>query len=42
MVRISIHVHAEGRNIATGTFRNYVKDLKFKNEEEFFNYLRGL
>ena len=42
MVRISIHVHAEGRNIATGTFRNYVKDLKFKNEEEFFNYLRSL
>lgn len=40
--RIVLHIHARGRDIATGTFVRYVKDLGFKNANEFFDYMRRL
>lgn len=40
--RISIHAHAMGRNIATGTFARYVKDLGFESEEAFKRFLNSL
>ena len=39
---IMIHMHSKGRDIATGTFGRYVKDLGFNNIDEYFNYLRSL
>ncbi len=40
MVRICVHQHAGGRDIPTGTFRTYVKDLGFKNVDEFLKALK--
>ena len=37
--RISIHKHAGGRDIPTGTFFQYVKDLGFQSINEFIEYL---
>ena len=39
---IPIHKHAEGRDIATGTFNGYVKELGFKNTQEYFEYLNKI
>lgn len=36
--QVSVHVHAEGRDIPNGTFNKMVKDLGFASEEEFFNF----
>ncbi|WP_157872728.1 hypothetical protein [Desulfoscipio gibsoniae] len=36
--QVSIHIHAEGRDIPSGTFNKMVKDLGFESEEEFFMY----
>ncbi|MTI83615.1 MAG: hypothetical protein FH756_06855 [Firmicutes bacterium] len=36
--QVSIHIHAEGRDIPSGTFNKMVKDLGFSNEEEFFRF----
>lgn len=36
--QVSVHVHAEGRDIPNGTFNKMVKDLGFKSEEEFFKF----
>lgn len=38
--RIVIHPHAQGRDIATGLFHRYVKDLGFSNENDYFDFLR--
>ena len=40
--RLSIHAHAMGRDIATGTFSQYVKDLGFNNQEDYFKFLKTL
>lgn len=37
--RISLHTHAGGRNIDTGLFHAYVKDLGFESVDEFFRFL---
>lgn len=42
MVRISVHKHSEGRDIPNGTMRTYVKQLGFKSEKEYFDYLRTI
>jgi len=34
--QVSVHIHAEGRDIPNGTFNKMVKDLGFASEEEFF------
>lgn len=36
--QVSIHVHAEGRDIPNGTFNKMVKDLGFSGENDFFNF----
>ncbi len=41
-VRISIHAHAGGRDVATGTFNTALKDLGFKNAQEYNDYLNTL
>lgn len=41
-VRIMIHDKAGGRDIPDGTFNSYVKELGFKNSQEFFDYLNKL
>ncbi len=40
MVRICIHKHAGGRDIPTGTFRTYVKELGFKSVNDFLKALK--
>lgn len=40
--KIVIHLHSTGRDIATGTFHRYVKDLGFNSEEEFRKFLASL
>lgn len=42
LVRIPIHPHCDGRDIATGTFNKYVKNLGFSSAEDFWDYLRSL
>jgi len=42
LVRIPIHLHCEGRDIASGTFNKNVKDLGFSSAEGFWDYLRNL
>lgn len=37
--KIVIHLHAEGRDIASGTFHGYVKDLGFNSEDDFRKFL---
>lgn len=39
-IRIIVHTHSEGRDIATGLLRNYIKQLGFTSEQEFYDYLR--
>lgn len=41
-VRISIHIHQQGKDIPTGLFRQYIRDLKFDNNDEFFKYLKEI
>jgi len=36
--QVSIHAHAQGRDIPSGTFNKMVKDLGFANEEEFYKF----
>ena len=36
--QVSLHVHAEGRDIPNGTFNKMVKDLGFASEEDFFYF----
>lgn len=36
--QVSVHVHAEGRDIPNGTFNKMVKDLGFAGEEDFFEF----
>lgn len=40
--RLSLHIHQQGKDISTGLFRSYVKELHFENTEEFFNFLRKI
>ena len=42
LVRISVHPHVEGNDIASGTFHKYVKQLGFKSEQEYFELLKKL
>lgn len=42
LVRIAVHPHCEGRDIASGTFNKYVKQLGFKSEAEFIDYLSNI
>lgn len=39
--QVSIQVHAEGRDIPSGTFNKMVKDLGFESEEEFFRFYKS-
>ena len=39
---ISIHAHAEGRDVPTGTFNAYIKELGFETAAEFTNFLNNL
>jgi hypothetical protein len=36
-----IHEHAGGRDIAIGIFNSYIKQLGFRNFDEFNNYLKN-
>ena len=38
-VNFCIHEHAGGRDLPTGTFNSYIKQLGFKNYDEFKEYL---
>ena len=40
--KIVIHLHSLGRDIATGTFHRYVKDLGFDSEKDFQKFLNSL
>jgi len=40
--KVVIHLHSEGRDIATGTFHSYVKDLGFDSEEAFRRFLKTI
>ena len=40
--KVVIHLHSKGRDIATGLFKSYVKDLGFNNEDEFRKHLNKL
>lgn len=42
LVRIAVHPHVEGDDIASGTFHKYVKQLGFASEKEFSEYLNKL
>lgn len=42
LVRISVHPHVEGDDIAGGTFHKYVKQLGFNSEKEYFDFLKKL
>ncbi|MDI6602465.1 MAG: hypothetical protein QME46_11925 [Thermoanaerobacteraceae bacterium] len=42
MVRIVIHEHAQGRDIPTGTFNQYLKLLGFANVEEYNDFLTNV
>jgi len=41
-VRIIVHTHNEGRDIATGLLRNYIKQLGFKSEQEYYDYIKTI
>lgn len=41
-VNFCIHEHASGRDIPVGTLDRYIKQLGFKNFDEFNRYLNGL
>ena len=41
-VRIAIHTHAKGKDVPTGLFNKYVKELGFASQKEFFYFLKGL
>lgn len=41
-VRISIHIHQRGKDIPTGLFRSYVRDLKFENVDDFLAFSREI
>jgi len=41
-VWIVVHHNNDGRDIPTGTFRQYVRKLGFNNPEEYFNFLKNL
>ena len=40
--RIIIHKHCEGRDLKNGIINGYVKELGFKNDQEYYNYLREI
>lgn len=40
--KVVIHLHAQGRDIATGTFHKYVKDLGFSSEDELRKFLDNI
>ena len=40
--KIIVHMHAQGRDIPTGTFHNYIKDLGFSNEDDFQKFLNSI
>jgi len=40
-VRIAIHQHAEGRDLASGTFQSSLKQLGFSNTEEYKEFLNN-
>lgn len=42
LVVIAIHIHATGRDIKSGLFNKYVKQLGFENEQEYFEFLKKL
>lgn len=42
LVRTSVHTHAAGRDIPTGTFRKCIKDIGFKNTDEYYEFLAKL
>lgn len=40
--RIVVHNNNAGRDIPTGTFRQYVRELGFSSPEEYFDYLKNI
>ncbi|MHB1392857.1 MAG: hypothetical protein ACYCYE_07240 [Clostridia bacterium] len=42
LVRIAVHPHVEGDDVASGTFNKYVKQLGFKSEKGYFDFLNKL
>jgi len=41
-VRIDVHKKADGRDVPSGTFRDYVRKLGFDNPEDFKKFLDSL
>lgn len=41
-IRISIHIHQQGKDIPTELFRRYVKDLDFDSVDEFMKFLNEI
>ena len=39
-MRVVIHKHSGGKDIASGTFHNMVKDLGFNGEQDFYDFIR--
>ena len=37
-LRVSIHKHAGGKDIPTGTFRRMIRDLDFNDENDFRDF----
>ena len=40
--RVVIHKHCEGRDLKNGILNGYVKELGFKNEQEYYDYLKNI
>jgi hypothetical protein len=40
--KISVHNNNKGKDIPTGTFCQYVRELGFSSPEEYFEYLRSI
>ena len=40
--RISIHIHSLGRDMSTGIYNQYIKDLGFVSDEAFKKYLDSI
>ncbi|MDI6600918.1 MAG: hypothetical protein QME46_03965 [Thermoanaerobacteraceae bacterium] len=42
IVTIVVHEHAGGRDISKGLLDKYIKELGFKNDKEFFEFLNKI
>ena len=40
--RVVIRKHCEGRDLKNGILNGYVKELGFKNEQEYYDYLKNI